>query len=144
MVRTRRRGTAIVDTPDGILVVSLDGRRFLTPGGGAHRDESRQDAAIRELEEETGLKGVDATFLFEFTGVIHRGPRGGLFRNAHKVFLVTATGVAEPKREVKHVAYYDGAGPRLSYSAQEIISRYYSLKKGRPGVRGRRRSGAGK
>ncbi len=136
MVRARRRGTAIVETPDGILVVSLDGKKFLTPGGGAHRNESRKDAAIRELEEETGLKGVIVAYLFEFKGVIHKGPRGGLFRNAHKVFLVSATGVAEPRREVKKIAFYNGSGLRLSYSAQKIIERYYSLKKSASGRKG--------
>lgn len=40
MVRTRRRGTAIVDTPKGILVVSNDCTHFLLPGGDARRDES--------------------------------------------------------------------------------------------------------
>ena len=129
MVRTRRRGTAIVDTPRGILVVSLGGEDFLLPGGGARLHESRQDAAIRELREETGLKAVDATLLFEFTGRIHEGARGGLFRNAHKVFLVTATGVPEPTREVKRVAYYDGSSPRLSYSAQQIIEKYQSISR---------------
>jgi 8-oxo-dGTP diphosphatase len=135
-VRTRRRGTAIVETPEGILVVSLDGKKFLTPGGGAHRSESRKDAAIRELEEETGLKGVVMEYLFEFTGVTHKGARGGLFRNAHKVFLVSATGVAEPRREVKKIDYYNGSGLRLSYSAQKIIERYYSLKKSASGRNG--------
>lgn len=125
-----------METPDGILVVSLDGKKFLTPGGGAHRNESRKDAAIRELEEETGLKGVIVAYLFEFKGVIHKGPRGGLFRNAHKVFLVSATGVAEPRREVKKIAFYNGSGLRLSYSAQKIIERYYSLKKSASGRKG--------
>jgi hypothetical protein len=31
----RRRGTAIVDTPDGIIVVSAGGRTYYSPGGGA-------------------------------------------------------------------------------------------------------------
>ncbi len=137
MVRARRRGTAIVETPEGILVVSLDGRRFLTPGGGAKRDESEQDAAMRELEEETGMKAVSASYLFEFTGVVHRGPRGGLFRNAHKVFLVMASGVPQPRREVKHFAYFNGSGLRLSFSARRIISRYQSLKKNRREAGGR-------
>ena len=137
MVRERRRGTAIVDTPDGILVVSLDGKKFVTPGGGANANESRKDAAIRELEEETGLKGVVVEYLFEFSGVIHKGPRGGLFRNAHKVYLVEARGAPEPRREVKAIGYYKGSDLRLSYSARKIISRYRSMKKKRSDVRSR-------
>ncbi len=128
MVYTRRRGTAIVDTRKGILVVSLDGVNFTLPGGGAHRDESRREAAIRELMEETGMKAVSLTHLFEFLGGAHRGPRGGTFRNAHKVFLVTATGTPAPGQEVKRVAYYDGSGPSLTPSAQKIIAKYRSLR----------------
>ena len=132
MVRSRRRGTALVDTPNGILVVSKNGRDFLLPGGGARRHESRQDAAIRELREETGLKAVDIAYLFRFTGIVHKGTKGGFFRNTHKVFLVTATGEAEPGQEVKSVAYYDGSGPSLAYSAQKIIGRYRSTNGSRP------------
>ena len=128
MVYTRRRGTAIVDTAKGILVVSLDGSNFTLPGGGAHRDESRREAAIRELMEETCMKAVSLTPLFEFLGGAHKGPRGGTFRNAHKVFLVTATGSPEPGQEVKRVAYYDGSGPSLTPSAERIIAKYRSAR----------------
>jgi 8-oxo-dGTP diphosphatase len=129
MVYTRRRGTAVVETPKGILVVSLDGVNFTLPGGGAHRDESRREAAVRELMEETGMKAVTLTHLFEFLGGVHEGPRGGTFRNAHKVFLVTATGSPKPGQEVKRVAYYDGSGPRLTPSAEKIIGKYRSLSR---------------
>jgi 8-oxo-dGTP diphosphatase len=128
VVYTRRRGTAIVDTPKGILVVSLDGINYTLPGGGAHRDESRREAAIRELMEETCMKAVTLDQLFEFLGGVHEGPRGGTFRNAHKVFLVTATGTPKPGQEVKRVAYYDGSGPNLTPSAQKIIAKYLSTK----------------
>jgi len=128
MVYRRRRGTAIVETPNGILVVSLDGSNFTLPGGGAHRDESRREAAIRELMEETRMKAVSLTPLFEFLGGVHKGPRGGTFRNAHKVFLVAATGTPEPGQEVKRVAYFDGSGPSLTPSAEEIIEKYRSAK----------------
>ena len=57
MTINRHRGTAIVDTPNGILVASGRKKIFLLPGGGTERKkkESRRKAAIRELREETGL-----------------------------------------------------------------------------------------
>ena len=51
----RRRGTAIVDSSLGILLVSSRGRIFLLPGGGTKKEESRMDAALRGLKDETGL-----------------------------------------------------------------------------------------
>lgn len=129
MVRTRRRGTAIVDTPKGILLVSLDGTHFTLPGGGAWPKESRRQAAVRELMEETGMKAVSLTHLFEFLGGVHAGPRGGSFRNAHEVFLVTATGTPQPGQEVKQVAYYDGSNLTLTPSAKKIIERYRSAER---------------
>jgi len=126
LVRTRKRGTAIVDTPDGILLVSLDGTNFTLPGGGVKAKESRRQAAIRELMEETGMKAVSLTHLFEFMGGTHAGPRGGSFRNAHEVFLVTAKGTPEPGQEVKQVAYFDGSNLTLTPSAKKIIEKYRS------------------
>lgn len=115
-----------METQEGILVVSKSGRSFILPGGGAKRNESEKEAAIRELMEETGLETVDISYLFGFTGVTHKGARGGLFRNAHKVFLVTAKGTPEPRQEIKRVAYYTGSSPKISYSARKIIERYRS------------------
>ena len=128
MVYTRRRGTALVDTPSGILVVSKDGRVFTLPGGGAHPKESRRDAAKRELKEETDLDATRTKYLFEFLGLTHNGPKGGIFRNAHEVFLTTARGVPRPMREIKGVAYYTGTQPTLTFSARRIIDRYRATR----------------
>ena len=128
MVYVRRRGTAIVEIASGILVVSKDGRVFTLPGGGALHYESDRDAAIRELKEETDLDATDAVYLFEFLGQTHAGPRGGIFRNAHKVFLAEAKGVPKPSREIKKVAYYTGSQPTLTFSARRIIDRFQATR----------------
>ena len=128
MVYTRRRGTAIVDTPSGILVVSKDGRVFTLPGGGARPEETDLQAAIRELKEETDLDATGGVYLFEFMGQTHTGPRGGIFRNAHKVFLMKAKGLPRPTREIKKVAYYTGSQPTLTFSARRIIDRYQATR----------------
>jgi 8-oxo-dGTP diphosphatase len=115
----RRRGTAIVDTPDGILVVSHDNRTFYLPGGGAEEGESRRDAAIRELQEETGLEAKDCVFLFEYPAQ----------NNDHKVFLIETTGCAEPTNEIKYVDYFDGSNLKVSSITWEIIELYKMEKK---------------
>jgi 8-oxo-dGTP diphosphatase len=128
MVYVRRRGTAIVESASGILVVSKDGRVFTLPGGGARPEETDREAAVRELKEETALDATAAVYLFEFLGQTHTGPRGGIFRNIHKVFLTEARGAPRPSREIKKVAYYTGSQPTLTFSARRIIDRFQATR----------------
>ena len=130
----RRRGTAIVDTPSGILVVAGKRKMFMLPGGGAQKDETRRNAAIRELREETGLRTRACRYLFSYNS-----PKDDRrFRNLHKVFLIEAEGVAEADtREVKYLDYWkEGSNIHLSDSARVIIDLYLSRFKGRPLERG--------
>ena len=90
----RRRGTAIVDTSLGILLVSSRGRLFLLPGGGAKKDESRMDAALRGLKDETGLTAKSCRYLFSFDD-----PEDKKLRNLHKVFLIETDGI--PKNNLQ-------------------------------------------
>jgi 8-oxo-dGTP diphosphatase len=119
VIRKRRRGTAIVESREGILVVSHDNRTFYLPGGGAEKGESRRDAAIRELYEETGLVATDCRFLFEYPSFI----------NDHKVFLIETTGEAEPGNEIKYLDYFDGSNLKVSSTTWEIIELYNLNKK---------------
>ncbi len=125
-MRARRRGTAIVDTEKGILVVSGRRRLFLLPGGGAKHGESREKATIRELREETGLRGISSRYLFSYIGPPHKDYRGGHFQDHHKVFLVEAVGTPRPDRhEVHYLAWWGpGSGIRLSRTTESIIRKY--------------------
>ena len=118
MVSKRRRGTAIIDTPKGILVVSRNNRTFHLPGGGAERGESRRDAAIRELREETNLLAADCSFLFEYTS----------FSNSHKVFLVESTGVPKPGNEIRYLDFFNGSNVKVSNTTWDIIELYHLNK----------------
>ncbi len=129
-VKKRRRGTAIVDTYKGILVVSGKSKRFILPGGGANRGETRTIAAMRELKEETGLNPYYAKFLFRYVGRPHRSWKGGLFQDHHTVVLAKASGTPRPRKEVRHVRYYNcKSNFKISKSTKDIIERYYKYKK---------------
>lgn len=129
--RRRRRGTAIVETEEGILVTAGRSKVFLLPGGEANRGESRTKAAMRELREETGLKPYRAKYLFRHRGRVHKSYGHGYFQDHHTVCLVKAKGVPRPRHEVKYVAYYKpGSKVHLSGVTREIIERYYAYKKG--------------
>src|SRR5512141_2795368 len=95
----RRRGTAIVETLRGILVVSHDNRTFYLPGGGAEKGESQKTAAIREIKEETSLETVACSALFKYES---------LFDN-REVFLVETNGVAKPSSEINYIDYFTGS-----------------------------------
>jgi len=129
LVHLRRRGTVIVDTSEGILVVSESGNRYSLPGGNARNGESRRKAAIRELKEETGLKTIDCVYLFDYYGKgTHKDAKGGFFKTTHKVFLSKTEGVAKPKKEVQHICYFSGSNVNLHYSTQRIIEKYQKIK----------------
>lgn len=125
----RRRGTAIVETSQGIILVSGTGEFYILPGGGAEIFESRRKAAIRELEEETGLKADSAIYLFTHVGSTYQY-KDKLTTNHHKIFLIKAEGNPEPRNEIKYIKYYNlGDETKLSKSTIGILEKYFSAKK---------------
>ena len=129
MIYNRRCGTAIVEFPEGILVVSQDSESFMLAGGGANKGESRRRAAMRELQEETGLKPLGSKYLFAYKGKLHRNYKGGHFRDYHKVFLIKADGTPTPQREIKRIAFFkEGSCLKLVYSSKEIIEKFLAMK----------------
>ena len=114
----RRRGTAIVDTLRGILVVSHDDRTFYLPGGGAEKGESQKTAAIRELKEETSLETVACRFLFEYESLTDN----------HEVFLIETSGIAKPSSEIKYIDYFNGSNLKVSNATWEILQLYRAAK----------------
>ena len=114
----RRRGTAIVDTLRGILVVSHDDRTFYLPGGGAEKGESQKTAAIRELKEETSLEIVACRFLFEYESLTDN----------HEVFLIETSGIAKPSSEIKYIGYFNGSNLKVSNATWEILQLYRAAK----------------
>ena len=115
----RRRGTAIIDTPKGILLTAIS-HQYLLPGGGPKRGESRLQAAIRETKEETGLEPYYAEILFQYDS----------HSNKHTVVLIKANGEARPRMEVSKIKYYNsGDDIKMSSATKVIIKKYYQWKK---------------
>jgi len=116
----RRRGTAILETEKGILLTAMSSGTFLLPGGGANKGESRFRAAIRELEEETGLMANYAKIIFRHESHNHE----------HTVVLVKAKGTPKPKQEVKYIDYYNPDKKiNIPKGTKDIIKKYYGWKK---------------
>jgi 8-oxo-dGTP pyrophosphatase MutT (NUDIX family) len=132
MVIVRRRGTAIVETPRGILVTSSRNKLFLLPGGGAEKWESRRRATIRELKEETHLKAYYCKYLFTYNEPKYnsKGEKKKI-RNLHKVFLIKAEGIPRPNyHDVHHIDYWKpGSKVNISPTTIKIIDQYLKESK---------------
>ncbi|MBW6492471.1 MAG: NUDIX hydrolase [Lentimicrobium sp.] len=60
---------------------------WASPGGFIDMDETPEDAALRELQEETGLSGI-GLFQFHTYGAVHRDPR-------HRTIAIAYAGILE-------------------------------------------------
>jgi 8-oxo-dGTP diphosphatase len=101
--------------------------KWALPGGFVRIDESLEDAAKRELQEETGVKDVYLEQLYSF-GEIERDPRGRVITiayialvNSEKVALKSTTDVSEAQWfSVKKI-------PQIAFDHKKILD--YSLKR---------------
>jgi len=146
-VAYRRRGTVLLETPSGILVVAGNHGKFMLPGGGANRGESRFVAALRELTEETSLRPYEAKVIFNHLGPEHPSFSGkGKYQDHHTVCLVKATGTIRLRDDAKRLGYVDpgtlkgfdplnpGKEIRMSHTTEAIIAKYRSWKVSREDV----------
>ncbi len=126
----RRKGVALVENDNGILVVSGRNKIFSLPGGGANSGESRKHAAMRELTEETGLKPIKSKFLASYRGNVWHTKSGRAVRNYAKVFIIRAFGKARPRHEIKHIAYWKPESKiKISGRTKWVIDKYFEEMK---------------
>jgi 8-oxo-dGTP diphosphatase len=115
----RRRATAIVECPDGILVVLMRYMAGSLPGGGVKPGETDEAAMIRELREETGLIALETVFLFRHESTARD----------HAVYWVRAEGEPAACGEIDQIAYYhEGAALKLSPESRKIVDRFLAYK----------------
>ena len=119
MQHKKRRGTAIVDTPNGIMLVKMKGDKFLLPGGGAHNNEARIYTAIRELQEETTLIAKKVCYLFDFESDFYN----------QKVFYIEPEKLSPtPSNEIVDIGYYPGIDEDAIYKSSLQMIRLYNAK----------------
>ncbi|VVB78546.1 RNA pyrophosphohydrolase [uncultured archaeon] len=131
MSKIRRKGAAIVETSRGILVVAGRSKKFILPGGGANKGESRKMAAIRELHEETGLRTKRIKYLFSYVGGKWHTHSGNSVRNHAKVFLINATGKSRPRHEIKYIDFWNPKSKiHITHGTKKVIDKYLIIKNG--------------
>lgn len=119
----RLRSTAIVETPQGIVLAAMANGVFLLPGGGVEAGETHVTAAIRELDEETGLRAESVIHLFD-----HESSA-----SLHKVFYVAASGWPRLCNETRYIAYYTpGADLPISGGTRAILHRFAEFRAAHP------------
>jgi ADP-ribose pyrophosphatase YjhB (NUDIX family) len=112
-----RRGSVIVETDKGVLLVSSSGGYYRLPGGKPKRGEASIQASIRELRKETGLRAYEVKYLFKF--------------HASKIFWIRAKGKPTPRNEIHHFAFFmPGKDMKIKVSdnTERILKKYYELK----------------
>lgn len=122
----RQRATVIVEIDQRILLVENRGGQLLLPGGGINGNESRLQAAARELAEETGLIAESMLFLFAYESPWNR----------HNVFWAAAPGRPTADDDATALHFYGRDDPsllaRMSPATRYIVDRFLERRNREP------------
>ncbi len=95
--------------------------RWALPGGFVGIDESLEDAARRELEEETGITQLYLEQLYTF-GEPKRDPRERIISVAYYALVKLADHAVRPASDARNVAWFPVADlPSLAFDHEEIL-----------------------
>ncbi|MCK4650054.1 NUDIX hydrolase [Candidatus Pacearchaeota archaeon] len=101
--------------------------KWALPGGFVRMDESLEDAAKRELKEETGVQNVYLEQLFSF-GDIKRDPRGRVITVAYMALTNSENIKLKATTDVSDVKWFSVKKiPTLAFDHKKILD--YSLKR---------------
>lgn len=114
-----------------VLLIQRGGEPFKNawafPGGFVEMDESLKEAALRELEEETGVKDVFIEQLFTF-GTPGRDPRGRVISVAYLALVNLEEHPIEAASDAKEARWFELHNlPELAFDHQRI----YDIAKNR-------------
>ena len=106
------------------------GRRAL-PGGFVHADESVDDAARRELGEETGLARIFLEQLYTF-GDLNRDPRDRVVTVAYFALVNLRDHRLHAASDAERAAWFDASDlPKLAFDHERIVETALNRLKGK-------------
>jgi 8-oxo-dGTP diphosphatase len=96
--------------------------RWALPGGFVREDESLEQAAVRELHEETGVRDVYIEQLYTF-GDPDRDPRGRVVTVAYYALIAAATARLTASTDARAVRWWPVAKhPRLAFDHDRVLA----------------------
>lgn len=123
-------GSAVIvmnDRNEILLQLRSDTNDWGVPGGGLELGDSFEEAAIRELQEETGLTAHNLELLKLVSGqdFYFRYPHGDEVYNVTAIFRANrVTGELRHDDESLELAYFDlDSLPHLNYISQKILEK---------------------
>lgn len=101
------------------------------PGGFLKSDETLEEAARRELSEETSLRGIFLEQLYTF-GDIHRDPRGRVISVAYYALVNIDDHKVKSATDARNAAWFSVADtPALAFDHEKILTTALERLKGK-------------
>lgn len=105
--------------------------RWALPGGFVHPDESLEDAARRELEEETGVNKLYLEQLYTF-GAVDRDPRERVVSVAYYALVKLSDHRVRAATDARAAAWFGVSDlPRLAFDHDQIVDTALARLKGK-------------